>query len=267
MSHRRAAIPGALAKALEAPESLAIAVSGGVDSLTLAYAAHLVRRQPTYVCHAQSPAVPVEATARVRRHAKGTGWQLIVLDAGEFADPDYLRNPVNRCYFCKSNLYDRIAAEVDGTIASGANLDDLGDYRPGLKAAAERRVIHPLVEAGMDKQATRALARALGVDDVAELPAQPCLASRLETGLRVTPERLAFVAEVERRLGSIIGPGVLRCRLTAAGVRIELDLERVRREGTEPAILAAAAALCAEAGETLLPLAPYRRGSAFLHHG
>jgi uncharacterized protein len=234
--------------------------------MTLAHAAHLVRRKPTLVCHAESPAVPVEATARVRRHASAAGWRLTVLDAGEFADPNYLRNPVNRCYFCKSNLYDRIAAEVDGTIASGANLDDLGDYRPGLKAAAERRVIHPLIEAGMDKAATRALARALRLDDVAELPAQPCLASRLETGLRVTPEKLTFVAEVERRLAAIVGPGVLRCRLTAAGVRIELDLERVRREGTGPAIVAAAAALCEAAGQTLLPLAPYRRGSAFLNH-
>ena len=76
---------------------------------------------------------------------------LDVVEAGEFADPDYLRNPVNRCYFCKANLYDRIAALAEGTIASGANLGDLGDFRPGLTAAAERSVIHPFVEAGIGK--------------------------------------------------------------------------------------------------------------------
>lgn len=258
-------VPPALQRALAAHDSLAIAVSGGVDSITLAHAAHLLRTGPTTVCHAVSPAVPPDATARVRRHAAAAGWTLVVLDAGEFADPDYLRNPVNRCYFCKSNLYDRIAESVGGHIASGANLDDLGDFRPGLTAAAERRVVHPLVEASMDKAATRALARALGLDDVAELPAQPCLASRIETGLPVTASDLAFVNAMETELAPIVGPESLRCRITVAGVRIELDLDRLQGDDTRARARATAARLCREAGRVLLPFAAYRRGSAFLH--
>lgn len=266
MSSKSEPVPSALRLVLNAHETLAIAVSGGVDSVTVAHAAHVVRDgKPTTVCHAVSPAVPIEATARVRRHAEMAGWNLVLLDAGEFADPEYLRNPVNRCYFCKSNLYDRIAGSVGGTIASGANLDDLGDFRPGLAAATERRVVHPLIEAGMDKAATRALARALQLDDVAELPAQPCLASRIETGIRVTPEDLAFVSEVEAALAPFVGLEGLRCRITAAGVRIEFDLDRARREGTEAGAEALALDLCRRAGRVLLPLAPYRRGSAFLH--
>lgn len=260
-------LPSALTATLRAPDVLVLAVSGGVDSMTLAHAAHLVRRGDTVVCHAVSPAVPAEATERVRCHAVAAGWQLRILDAGEFADPDYLRNPVNRCYFCKSNLYARIAHEVPGTIASGANLDDLGDYRPGLAAAAERAVIHPFVEAGMDKAAVRALARALGLSDVAELPAQPCLASRIETGLRVTAEDLAFVAEVERRLAPLVGAEGLRCRITALGVRVEMDLERAQAARRLGIARQAAELLCEDAGRPLLPFAPYRRGSAFLHGG
>jgi len=114
--------------------NLAIAVSGGVDSMTLAHAAHRAGIPGLLVVHALSPAVPAEATARVRDHARRFGWRLTEVDAGEFADPQYRANPVNRCYFCKTNLYARIAHVTEGPIASGANLDDLGDDRPGLLA-------------------------------------------------------------------------------------------------------------------------------------
>ena len=87
--------------------------------------------------HAASPAVPAEATARVRAHADRYGWALTLIDAGEFADSRYRTNPIDRCYFCKSNLYARIAGIFAGVILSGTNTDDLGDYRPGLKAAGE----------------------------------------------------------------------------------------------------------------------------------
>ena len=102
--------------------------------------------------HALSPAVPVAATARVREMSEREGWDLREMGAGEFADPDYRANPYNRCYFCKSNLYRSIRTITDRRIASGANLDDLSDYRPGLQAAAERGVVHPFVEAAIDKK-------------------------------------------------------------------------------------------------------------------
>ena len=111
--------------------------------------------------HATGPAVPMAARQRVEAHAAAHGWPLVVLDAGEQADERYRANPVDRCFYCKSNLYSRIAQTTGDTIASGTNRDDLGDYRPGLRAAAEHDVVHPYVEAGIGKDDVYALARAL----------------------------------------------------------------------------------------------------------
>jgi uncharacterized protein len=119
-------------------DAAAVAVSGGVDSMTLAALANrLLGRTRAAMIHAVSPAVPPEATERVRRLAESEGWDLSVLDAGEFADARYVGNPVNRCYFCKTHLYHAISGLSDRPILSGANLDDLGEYRPGLEAARE----------------------------------------------------------------------------------------------------------------------------------
>ncbi len=240
---------------------LAIAVSGGVDSMTLAHAAHRAGLPGLLVVHALSPAVPMEATDRVRDHASRFGWRLTEVDAGEFADPAYRANPVNRCYFCKTNLYDRIRALSPYPIASGANLDDLGDYRPGLLAAAERAVVHPYIEAGMDKAAVRALARALGADDVAELPAQPCLASRVETGIAIDAADLAFVDHVETTLARALPPAAtLRCRITRTGVAIEVGEE----VGQIDSLAQAAARLCRDDGRAFAGVRRYRRGAMFV---
>ncbi|MBE7248946.1 MAG: adenine nucleotide alpha hydrolase, partial [Actinomycetospora chiangmaiensis] len=101
---------------------VAVAVSGGVDSLTLATLAHRLAPGAALMVHAVSPAVPEEATARVRAEGAREGWSLRVIEAGEFADPAYRANPVNRCFFCKTNLYGAIRAETDRQILSGANL-------------------------------------------------------------------------------------------------------------------------------------------------
>jgi uncharacterized protein len=255
-----------LAACLTRHAHLAIAVSGGVDSMTLAAFAHRLRHSGgiggVEMIHAVSPAVPPAATERVRARAARDGWRLMVTGTGEFDDPRYRNNPVNRCYFCKTNLYDRIRAVTAGAIASGANLDDLGDYRPGLLAAAERAVVHPYIEAGMDKAAVRALARQLGLDEVAELPAQPCLASRVETGIAIDPVDLAFIDLVETRLAAEAPAGIaLRCRVTHAGIAIEA--------GADPNAAASladlAANLCREHGRHLVGIGPYRRGAMFVH--
>ena len=158
--------------------NLAIAVSGGVDSMTLAHAAHRAGLPGLLVVHALSPAVPMEATDRVRDHASRFGWRLTEVDAGEFADPAYRANPVNRCYFCKTNLYDRIAHVTEGPIASGANLDDLGDYRPGLIAAAvpvRDRQGHVRAAMAVHASTTR-----MSMDDLmARLPALEAAAARM----------------------------------------------------------------------------------------
>jgi pyridinium-3,5-biscarboxylic acid mononucleotide sulfurtransferase len=251
-----------LQAALQRHDALAIAVSGGVDSMTLATFAHRRRPGSITVVHAVSPAVPAAATALVRSLAATEGWSLTVTAAGEFDDPRYRSNPVDRCYFCKSNLYGRIRALTPHAIASGANLDDLGDYRPGLLAAAEREVVHPYIEARMEKAAVRLLARRLDLGEIAELPAQPCLASRIETGISVEAEDLAFVDRMERRLGKEVrADATIRCRVTRQGIIVECA--EVAAEAV-PSLQQIAAALCAEAGRRFGGIRDYRRGSMFV---
>jgi len=235
-----------------------IAVSGGVDSLTLAAAAQDVLGSDARMHHAVSAAVPPEATARTEALAAARGWGLTLFDAGEFADERYRANPANRCFFCKTNLYGALAARVAGTILSGTNTDDLSDWRPGLQAAQQHRVRHPFVEAGIDKATVRRLAARLGLGDVADLPASPCLSSRIETGIRVDPALLALVHGAEALVTRALAPRTVRCRVRAAGVVVELDPESL---GRADAVLAAELALLAGRPVTF---APYRTGSAFL---
>ena len=242
---------------------LAIAVSGGVDSLTLATVAHRALPVAPLMIHALSPAVPLAATQRVRDLAAQEGWNLEEMTAGEFADPDYRANPYNRCYFCKANLYLSICALTDRRIASGANLDDLSDYRPGLQAAAEQNVVHPFIDAGIDKATIRQIARACQLEDYAELPAQPCLASRVETGVPIRAEDMYFVDTFESALRQTLGEhATVRVRMRMAGVHVELgempDMETTQRLEEE------ARTICRNAGYPFIAIAPYRQGSAFI---
>jgi uncharacterized protein len=245
---------------------VAVAVSGGIDSMTLATLAHRAGGTARMM-HAISPAVPAEATERVRAHAVQEGWRLDVLDAGEFSDPDYRRNPVNRCFYCKTNLYAAIRRRTDRLILSGANLDDLGDYRPGLDAARAHNVRHPFVEAGIDKAAVRALARLLGLGHIAELPASPCLASRVETGIRIEANSLRSIHAVERLVSSALDARTVRCRLRASGVVIELDEPSYAKMSSALADdlrQRIARTVAADLGLPPISFSPYRRGSAFL---
>lgn len=251
-------------------DGVVVAVSGGVDSMTLATAVGRMGMPTAAVVHAVSPAVPPTATERVRAYAKREGWRLTVLDAGEFGDERYRSNPVDRCRYCKRSLYAAIDGLGAGAVLSGTNLDDLADYRPGLEAAAERGVRHPFVEAEVDKDGVRAIARTLGLADLAELPASPCLSSRVETGIRVEPELLAFVYRAEEAVREALTPRVVRARIRRDGLVVELDPDalgrlggRVRRELERT--------LMALTPERYVPrevrFAPYVMGSAFLHSG
>jgi pyridinium-3,5-biscarboxylic acid mononucleotide sulfurtransferase len=242
---------------------VAVAVSGGVDSMTLAVTAGRRLGGRAEMIHAVSPAVPPEATARVEAHAQREGWRLAIIDAGEFDDPDYLANPANRCFFCKSNLYGTIAARTAGTIVSGTNLDDLGDWRPGLKAAEAHGVRHPYVEAGIDKASVRAIAHWLGLDDLAELPAAPCLSSRLATGITVTADRLRLVHTIERLINRELAPRTVRCRLFHDAVAIQLDPDGLSRIGGSQAA-PLRHTIEQMAGASAVRYEPYRMGSAFL---
>lgn len=255
----------ALHAVLHGIERAEVAVSGGVDSLTLAAAAHDVLGARAAMRHAVSPAVPPEATARTQALAAERGWRLDVFDAGEFADPRYRANPANRCFFCKTSLYGAIAARIaGGAILSGTNTDDLADWRPGLQAAAAHGVRHPFVEAGIDKATVRQLALRLGLGAVAELPAAPCLSSRIETGIRVEPELLALVHRAERMLTDALAPRTVRARVRAAGLVIELDSDTLARAAPREDSLRAA---LRQFTDRPVSFAPYRTGSAFLRDG
>ena len=248
---------------LDRHDALAIAVSGGVDSMTLAHVAQRQARGRITMYHATGPAVPAAARGRVEAHAARHGWTLVTVDAGEFADERYRNNPVDRCYYCKSNLYARIRSMTADPIASGTNRDDLADYRPGLRAASERGIVHPYVDAAITKADVYAIARELRLDDLERLPAQPCLSSRVETGIAIDAADLAFIDDVETRLSARLGrAAVVRCRITHAGVVIELEA------ASDADALAAARGIggqaCREHGRGFAGVRAYRRGAAFL---
>jgi uncharacterized protein len=231
--------------------------------MTLAHVATRHSKAKATMYHAVSPAVPATARERVQSHAERHAWTLVVVDAAELADPRYRANPVDRCYYCKTNLYDRIAQATTDPIASGTNRDDLADFRPGLRAASEHHVVHPYVEAALGKAEIYVIAGALGLTDLERLPAQPCLASRVETGIAIDPSDLSFIDSVESRLAASLGrEATVRCRVTHAGVVIEIAA------ANDPECASAAIEIgrsaCLAAGRTFAGVRPYARGAAFL---
>ena len=212
--------------------SAVVAFSGGVDSAVVTAAAHRALGDRAIAVTSDSPSVPRAELDAARKLAIQIGITHHVVPTREFESADYVRNDGTRCYHCKSELYSRIdelSAEfgVD-VVCSGANLDDLGDYRPGLTAAAEHRVRHPLVEAGFAKADVRALARQWELP-VWDKPASPCLSSRLAPGVEVTPERTRRVEEAEAFLRDF-GLRELRVRLHEGDLaRIEVPAEAIAR--------------------------------------
>ncbi len=191
---------------LSAMPGAVVAFSGGVDSAVVAKAAFLALGDRAIAMTSDSPSVPRSELAAARELAALIGIRHEVLPTTEFDNPAYQKNGGDRCYFCKSELYTRIESQLESlglsTVCSGANLDDLGDYRPGLTAAAEHHVRHPLQEAGFTKAHVRELAKHWGLP-VWDKPASPCLSSRLAPGLAVTPERTLRVELAEAYLKSL----------------------------------------------------------------
>jgi len=187
-----------------------------------------------------------------------------------------MQNPANRCFYCKSNLYSALSQHAGGAqLFSGTNLDDLGDWRPGLKAADNNAVRHPFVEAGLAKADVRALAALHGLSDIAELPSAPCLSSRVETGIRINAHTLRSVDHVEtllrsRLLRSRLNPDTIRCRVRNDGIVVELDAptlsglgDDAQRELAEE-IKESFRSTGKGTSDTTVSFEAYHRGSAFL---
>lgn len=194
---------------------VAVAFSGGVDSVVVAKAAQVACGDRAVAVTAVSDSLASGELDEAREMAERIGIRHRVLKTREFDNPDYVRNASNRCYFCKTELYTRLESllpelECD-VIANGANLDDRGDYRPGMQAASEHAVRSPLIEAGLTKADVRELAKAWDLP-VWDKPASPCLSSRLAYGVAVTPERVQRVDEAERFLRETLGLRELRVR-------------------------------------------------------
>ena len=244
--------------------SAVIAYSGGVDSTLLVRAAADVHGFRFVALTTSSPANTDEEVEDAMRLAAAIGARHVVVDVDELATPGYAENPPNRCYLCKQTLYPVCArmASDEGFlwIADGVNTDDLKDYRPGLVAAAEHGVRHPLVEAGLTKALVRELSRHYGLA-TADRPASPCLSSRFPYGTTITREGLAQVAAAEAALRAL-GFIELRVRYLGRTARVEVSAPELARL-EEPATCnrVRKAVLAAGFEDVVLSDRPLRSGS------
>ncbi|MEN1680636.1 MAG: ATP-dependent sacrificial sulfur transferase LarE [Planctomycetota bacterium] len=219
-----------LVECLKSYGSAAVAFSAGVDSTVVAAAAWRGLGDSAVAVTGVGPALAEGELEQARTLAKLIGIRHIEAATAEIEQTPYKANGPDRCFHCKTELYTHVAKVADelglAAIANGANTDDLGDYRPGMKAAADFSVRSPLVECGINKQGVRELAQHWGLP-VADKPASPCLASRLAYGVEVTPERLARVDAAEQFLRSF---GVRELRVSVHHgelARIELAPEHL----------------------------------------
>ena len=220
----------ALERSLEGLGAVVVAYSGGIDSATLAAVAHRVLGPATLAVTAVSPSLARRELAEASELARRFAWAHQVVRTHEGEREEYARNEADRCYWCKSELFDvlgPIAKARGARIAVGTNLDDFGDYRPGLRAAAERNVVTSLADSGFTKNDVRALAAQLGLP-TAQKPASPCLASRFAYGVRVTAEGLERVDLAEEVLRTF-GFTVFRVRDHGDLARIEVQPEEIER--------------------------------------
>ncbi len=209
-----------------------VAFSGGVDSGVVAAAAFLALGDKAVAITGVGPAVSQADLEAAKATAAKIGIRHILLNTEEIHDPNYQRNDGRRCYYCKSNLYAALRAWANDndfdTIASGTNIDDLGDYRPGLDAAAENLIRSPLVDLKIGKDGVRKLAKLWDLP-VADRPASPCLASRIAYGESVTTRKLSQLESAERWLTNR-GFEDVRVRLHPGSLaRVEVSIDEIGR--------------------------------------
>jgi pyridinium-3,5-biscarboxylic acid mononucleotide sulfurtransferase len=243
--------------------SALVAFSGGVDSsLALAVAARALPKGKVLAVTSNNETYLPSELDLAKDFAESLGVEHVVVNTRELDDPNYARNPTNRCYFCKSTLYSDLRAMAEergyGCVVDGANADDEGDYRPGRQAARELAVVSPLSVRGVGKEEVRELARHLGLPSW-DKPALACLSSRFPYGQEITPEKLAQVARAEEFLRSR-GFRQVRVRHHGEIARLEVGPAEMERAFAEREEIAAE---LTDAGflYVALDLAGYKSGS------
>jgi uncharacterized protein len=253
-----------LDRLLRGLESVIVAYSGGTDSAYLSLAATAALGRRALAVPADSPSYPDHHRRLALEIARDFGFQHQIIQTQEIDDPSYRANPANRCYYCKRELYTRLAALAQGrgiaVVVDGNNADDRGDYRPGRHAAREFGVRSPLDEVGLTKDEIRALSRDADLPTWDE-PASACLSSRIPYHSEVTPAKLRMIEQAERVLRDL-GFRVCRVRHHENEARLEFDPGETSR-ALEPALRATIdreLQAIGYAGVTIDPRG-YRRGS------
>ena len=243
-----------------------VAFSAGVDSTLVAQAARLACGENALAVTAVSASLAEGELEDAQRLAEKIGIKHQIIQTAEFENPRYTANPSNRCYFCKTELYTRLEQWLPdqdwGVVVNGANADDRGDHRPGMRAASEHGIRSPLLEVGLTKSEVRELARHWDLP-VWDKPATPCLSSRIAYGVEVTPARVTRVDRAEQFLRHRLEIGELRVRLEAGELaRIEVPLAALPRL-LEPALRQEISAKFRELGFrcVTLDLEGFRSGS------
>ena len=214
---------------IKARKKLLVAFSGGVDSAVLAKIAQNVLGVNAWAVYINSETIPEYELQAASKLAKELGINFEILSIEQLSDDDFTRNDINRCYFCRKKMADKLKAFAQEkgitTIAAGAQASDLDDYRPGIRAFKEENIWHPFIELDVNKDEIREIAQYLGLS-VAAKPSMACLSSRINYGQRITRDNLEMVGNAEDYLRGL-GFSRYRARMHDKLIRIEVPTDEL----------------------------------------